>query len=96
MSNETTSLVVERVNTILAANNQAVLPTNLAGDDTLLKSEKYSLGLIGLDSQAIMELFLVIEQDFNVDLVDDDLSYEAVGTLGHLVDYVDRKLENVT
>jgi acyl carrier protein len=48
---------------------------------------------VGLDSLALVEVHLAIEQDYGLVIPDQDAS--TLGTLGDAVEYVNRRLTNV-
>lgn len=47
-----------------------------------------------LDSMAVVTLLTAIEERFGISIADDEISADAFQTMGHLVEFVERKVKS--
>ncbi len=73
------------VDALRALINEQLFPL----DDTVTKES--DLHAEGLDSMALMQLILLLEQEFAISLGPDDLNRENFSTLGKLTAFIGKK-----
>ena len=62
-------------------------------DESALKSEDSLLGQGIMDSTGVLELVAFLEQQFGVQVADDELLPENLDSVNRIVDFVTRKLD---
>ena len=79
--------IVSRVKqTIVRALELQVDPEDIADDEVL-----FGEGL-GLDSTATLEIVFALEEEFSIEVDDDDLQVELFSSVSSLVEYVETRL----
>lgn len=79
--------IIDKLKTIISAK----LDVNFKPEDIDEDSPLFEEGL-GLDSVIIVEFFALVEESFNIEFSDDDLSLEHLNTLKEIADCVANKL----
>ena len=70
-----------------------VLRTQLGVDGSVPLDDAADLQAdLGLDSAGLLELVLVVEREFEIDVPDTDITIDNFGSVGHLADYVAKRL----
>jgi len=83
----------------LDAEVKKIITHTLALDDRYhrMTLDTYLLGSIPeLDSVSIVSIILALEKEFSISIHDDEINAETFRTLGTLVEFIERKIEQKT